>query len=1049
VLGAPEFEAVLQERLHARDRDQERRSAVMSVSGVAARCESVVDIRVLGDFEVIVAGRALGRSDWQRLSSERLVKLLAVTPGHRLSRESAAETLWPGAAPEPGRANLRKALHFASRALDGTAMLRVEGDTIGLCPQRFDIDLDRLEAACIELDVAAGDAAEGSRAVVLDTILELGGRDLLPGDVFEDWLVAPRERLRTRWQRLALAAADHLAGDGRNGEAHELVDRVLERDPTDEAAHRLAIGLYGAEGRHHAARRQFDLCRSALREQLDIDPSPETRAAFESAERNGAAAVGRVLGRDRIVARRAELELLEPLLDRLTEGRLSVALIRGPAGIGKTRLLEELVAYARVAGARVIEWQAVETMRAFAFGPFRVALPRLVDDADLVAFDEPSRGAFKALVPHLSSVPGLVFEDRTALVSGLVGAIGQIARRRPLCIAIDDLPWLDAASLEVVTAALSGLADVGILIVATQRDGEAAPDAVVTFADQVRRIGGLELRLGPFAARDIQPLVVGHLGGASLDPKLARMVFDQSLGNPLFCLELVRAGRDDGSIRLESGRWSLASSAVARPLPATIRNVVARRSAALSPATRELLTMAAELGPEFDLGTLEDVFAGLGGGVLAALDEAIESGLLVEHGNGYTFAHPLFRLAARDGAGHRRRGETCFAIARALAGSGARVDEPASLELSACSCPDPVRVADPALTAVELGVTAAIPLAVTYGFVAGEREERLFNRDAATSLLTRALAAWCRMPEKTRVEVHASGAQINLARLRIAAGDDASAIAAFREAISSARGPEELADVYSAFYWLPYHHGDFQAAIAILEEGLARLPPTAAVQRAQLRRDFGWCLARMRRLDDALEVLASASDVLEAAGSPREAMRALDLLGALLDTMARREAAIGCLERSLVIALDLPDVRGEMLARLHLGATLTRSGRPTAGRPHAVRAVELARLIGDRYVESVAEWMLAELEDATGDLAAAADCRRRELALLASIGGNAHNEALAHAHLALVARRMGDHAAAARQTDLARACAGRSVDREYPARIEKALAVACWAQTER
>lgn len=288
----------------------------------AARGASVVGIQVLGDFEVVVSGRALDRSVWQRLSSERLVKLLAITPGHRLSRETAAETLWPGAAPDLSRASLRKALHFAGRALEGTAVLCVEGGAIALRPDRFDLDLDRLEDALAELDVAAGGALDGAFPGILDTILALGNRDLLPGDVFEDWLVAPRERLRTRWQRLALAAAERLAGDGRTLEAHELLDRMLERDPTDEAAYRLTIRLFAAEGRHHAARRQFDLCRSALREQLDIDPSAETHEVFESAERTGAGAVGRVSGGDRIVARRAELERLEPLLDRMTGSRL-------------------------------------------------------------------------------------------------------------------------------------------------------------------------------------------------------------------------------------------------------------------------------------------------------------------------------------------------------------------------------------------------------------------------------------------------------------------------------------------------------------------------------------------------------------------------------------------------------------------------------------------------------------------------------------------------------------------------------------------------------
>ena len=156
----------------------------------------------MGDFEVNVAGRVLDRSDWRRLSSERLVKLLSVTPGHRIAREIAAEALWPGAAPEPRRTNLCKSLHFAGRALQGTSILLVESGEIGVGRGRIDLDLDRPEGAIVQLDAA-------SRAGAMPT---------------------------------ALAVADDLARNDRATEAHELVDRVLERDPPDEAAHRLAIG---------------------------------------------------------------------------------------------------------------------------------------------------------------------------------------------------------------------------------------------------------------------------------------------------------------------------------------------------------------------------------------------------------------------------------------------------------------------------------------------------------------------------------------------------------------------------------------------------------------------------------------------------------------------------------------------------------------------------------------------------------------------------------------------------------------------------------------
>ena len=153
---------------------------------------------------------------------------------------------------------------------------------------RLDVDVDRLTAALDELA-----SSDPPRDTALEVVLELGARDLLPDDAFEDWLVAPRERLQGRWQRLALQAALRARAAGRADAALEMVGQLLERDPTDEAAHRLAIEIYAADGRHHAARRQFEQCRRALRDGLDADPSDETIEAFRVAERGAARAPGR------------------------------------------------------------------------------------------------------------------------------------------------------------------------------------------------------------------------------------------------------------------------------------------------------------------------------------------------------------------------------------------------------------------------------------------------------------------------------------------------------------------------------------------------------------------------------------------------------------------------------------------------------------------------------------------------------------------------------------------------------------------------------------
>jgi tetratricopeptide (TPR) repeat protein len=465
----------------------------------------------------------------------------------------------------------------------------------------------------------------------------------------------------------------------------------------------------------------------------------------------------------------------------------------------------------------------------------------------------------------------------------------------------------------------------------------------------------------------------------------------------------------------------------------------------LTGPTLELVGMAAELGSEFSFGILQAVLPDLEGGLLAALDAAMASGLLVEAGGGYAFAHPLFRMAVRGSSGSARRASAHLDIARAIA--GCREDDPPErLAAAAAACVDLSTAADHALSAVDLGAPTALPIAVALGFAAAARAARMFD-PATASVLERALAAWQRLPPELAAGFDACAANTSLANLRLHAGDEDRATQSFRDAIATARTPHELANAYGDYVWLPYRHGDFEGALAILEEGLARLPVEAAAARATLDRYVGWMLGRLRRLDEAIAHLEDAVRVLEGAGDRRNAMNALDQLGIMLELVHRSDEAIARLERSLAIALDLHDLRGESV-RIHLGTALTRSGRPGRARAHIERGLEVARQMGDRYLEAVAAWAAAEMEEALGNDDAAVVMRHRELGLLASIGGNPHNEALAHAHLAHLARRRGDNATFDAEAAAARHLAAASPNPGYTSRIEEAISTTNWSDLE-
>ena len=200
-------------------------------------------VRLFGGFRVEVDGRAVAADAWRHRRGADLVKLLALAPQHRLHRDQVMERLWPDLEPKAAGANLRKAVHYARRALGGKESIRTEGELVALWPEgRLEVDADHAEAQTAEL---------------------------LPEDPYTDWIEPHRQRARTR--RL-----EHLRATGHWGE-------VLAIDPTDEQACRALMRQELDQGNRQAAVRQFQRLRDVLRVDLAIPPEPATVALFEEA----------------------------------------------------------------------------------------------------------------------------------------------------------------------------------------------------------------------------------------------------------------------------------------------------------------------------------------------------------------------------------------------------------------------------------------------------------------------------------------------------------------------------------------------------------------------------------------------------------------------------------------------------------------------------------------------------------------------------------------------------------------------------------------------
>ncbi|TPJ29687.1 BTAD domain-containing putative transcriptional regulator [Mesorhizobium sp. B2-7-2] len=222
-----------------------------------------VSIHLLGRFAVSVDGRAIPGADWRRERAAALVKLLALRPAHRMHREQVMETFWPDADLEAAGGSLRKAVHFARRALGAHELIEIGNDIIALAPDaELDIDIENFEAA-------AKAALRGGDKSAFEHAADLYGGRLLPDDLFVEWLDTPRAQIQQRYSDLLRAGG--------------LWQRLIALDPADEQAQCALMQAALDAGNRVEAIRQFNQLRDNLHAELGVGPSAATIALYEEA----------------------------------------------------------------------------------------------------------------------------------------------------------------------------------------------------------------------------------------------------------------------------------------------------------------------------------------------------------------------------------------------------------------------------------------------------------------------------------------------------------------------------------------------------------------------------------------------------------------------------------------------------------------------------------------------------------------------------------------------------------------------------------------------
>jgi len=367
-----------------------------------------------------------------------------------------------------------------------------------------------------------------------------------------------------------------------------------------------------------------------------------------------------------LIGRHEQLGQVLTAIDSTTRSDGRLIMLAGEAGVGKTRLAQEVTLVARNRGFLIATGACYEPEHATPFYPFLDALAGLYEIAPVSVRNQvATQWAYLGrLLPNQTlPVPAISLdtrEDLQRLFWAVTAFLQAIAEREPIAVLLDDLQWADGSSLSLLLHLARHTRSHRILLLGTYRDVEVDRSHPLegvlldlTRQQLVERIAVLRLPIDGTAT-----LVADALGELEVSDEFARLLYHHTEGNPFFLHEVLRALVERGDVYREGGGWERRTLEEIE-VPDTIRAVVGQRLSRLTEQAQEILHEASVLGQTF---LFDDLRAVTRSGtereeeIEAALEEAINAGLMREVGrDSYAFSHALTRQSLYSELPSRRK----------------------------------------------------------------------------------------------------------------------------------------------------------------------------------------------------------------------------------------------------------------------------------------------------------------------------------------------------------------------------------------------------------
>ena len=634
------------------------------------------------------------------------------------------------------------------------------------------------------------------------------------------------------------------------------------------------------------------------------------------------------------VGRHAERSELMGLVEAAVAGAAEFVMISGESGVGKSRLVADVVEVATARGMRVLAGNCVQQGAAgLPYAPLVDALRLVARSMPRESFDAllgPARGPILRLLPNLAPItiapPEDAVVETSQLLELILGVLERLSDLSPVVLVIEDLHWADRSTLELLGYLVRTLRGIRFLVIGTYRSDEINRrhplQALLTAWERGRAVRRIDL--ARFSRSELAQQLAAILGDAPA-AALVDTVYKRSGGNPFLTEEILDAVRVGGD---------------SPALPTSLRDVLLARVDALSAPAQRVVQAAAVGGPWVGELLLVTVSGMTQQEAFGGLREALEQHVLVldDRGRGYSFRHALVREAVTDDMLPGERATLHAAYGTALS-----------------TQPD-LGGDDPGATAADLALhwyaALDLPRALPAAVVAADAALRRYAPSEALQHLERALQMWPRVVDAdTATGIDQAQLLERAARAAYASGGVDRSLSFSDQALAELRrgggDPRREVEFLLGRAEALSASGSWEAAVTELHTAVALLPPDGLTEaHATVLAALAHVLRRANRPHDAAATAERAIAAARAAGAGQVEADALIALGAATADIGDDDAGLIQSRAGIDRAIAEEQLTTALRGYVNLSDALEMLGHSQQALDTAAEGIAVARRLG-------------------------------------------------------------------------------------------------------